>query len=317
MPTEPSSTSDLLTGLADAARAALDGVAPSVVRIGRGGGRGCGVVVADGQVATNAHNLRDRTTTVTFADGRQVQGEVAGVDVDGDLAVLHVDTAGAPAVEFSDGPATGDVVFAVTQAAAGGPRVSFGLVSGTQRAFRGPRGRRIKGSIEHSAPLPRGSSGSPIVDAGGRVVGLSTHRIGDGFYLALPTDERLRERVGGLAEGHSRRRLVLGVGLAPAAVARRLQRSLGLPVRDGVLVRAVEDASPAAQAGLAEGDLIVGAGGQPIADVDDLFDALERAAAAGDGAIELELLVVRGAEERTVTVTFEAEPSAGAEPAEG
>jgi S1-C subfamily serine protease len=100
---------------------------------------------------------------------------------------------------------------------------------------------------------------------------------------------------------------VLGVGLAPAAVARRLQRSLGLPVRDGVLVRAVEEASPAAAAGLTEGDLIVGAAGDAIADVDDLFDALDRAASAGPGAITLELLVVRGAEERTVTVTFDAE----------
>jgi serine protease Do len=317
MPTDPTATPDLLAQLGGAARSALDTVAPSVVRIGRAGGRGCGVVVADGLVATNAHNLRDRTTTVTFADGRAVQAEITGVDVDGDLAVLRVDTAGAPAVEFGDGPETGDVVFAVTQAAAGGPRVSFGLVSGTQRAFRGPRGRRITGSIEHSAPLPRGSSGSPLVDAGGRVIGLSTHRIGDGFYLALPTDARLREQVDGLAAGHTRRRLVLGVGLAPAAVARRLQRSLGLPVRDGVLVRAVEEGSPAAHAGLTEGDLIVGAADQAIADVDDLFDALDRAGSAGPGAVTLELRVVRGADERTVTVTFEAEDPDGAGDGDG
>src|SRR5215204_4189727 len=75
--------------------------APSVVRIGRHGGRGCGVVVGDGLVLTNAHNLRDRTTQVTFADGRAAQGRAAGVDLDGDLTVLQVDTGGAPAVTWA------------------------------------------------------------------------------------------------------------------------------------------------------------------------------------------------------------------------
>ena len=293
-----------LDALSESARAAADQVAPSVVRIGRDGGRGCGIVVADGLVVTNAHNLRDRTTSVTFADGRQAQAEVAGLDVDGDVAVLKVDTAGTAAAPVGGSVETGDVVFAVARAAAGGPRVSFGLVSGTQRAFRGPRGRRIRGSIEHTSPLPRGSSGSPLVSAGGQVVGLSTHRIGDGFYLAIPTDDELRSRIDDLAEGRSRQRLVLGVGLAPASVARRLQHSVGLPERDGVLVRHVDGGSPAEAAGITEGDLIVAAGGSPVADVDDLHDALDRV--AGDDAATLELTVVRGSEERTVVVTFAA-----------
>ena len=138
------------------------------------------------------------------------------------------------------------------------------------------------------------------VDTSGRVVGLSTHRIGDGFYLALPADEDLRSRIDGLASGGDRRRVVLGVGLAPAGVARRLQRSVGLPVRDGLLVRGVEDGSPAAAAGLAEGDLLVAAGGQPLVEVDDLYDLLDATAPGGT----LELTVLRGTEERTVTVTF-------------
>jgi serine protease Do len=288
--------------LSEAARSAADRTGPSVVRIGRHGGRGCGLVVGPGVVATNAHNLRDRTTSVTFADGRQAQAEVLGADVEGDLAVLRVDTGEVPAAELGGEVATGDVVFAVALAAGGGPRVSFGMVSGTERPFRGPRGRRIKGSIEHTAPLPRGSSGSPVVDAEGRVVGLSTHRVGEGFYLALPADAELRARIDELAAGVRRSRPVLGVGLASADVARRLQRSVGLPVRDGVLVRGVEDGSPAAAAGLAEGDLLVAAGGRPVADVDDLHDALDAAA----GQDELALTVVRGTEERTVVVRFAA-----------
>jgi len=293
--------SETLADLAIAARAAADGVGPSVVRVGRGGGRGCGVVLADGLVATNAHNLRDRTTTVTFADGREAQGEVAAADVDGDLAVLRVDTGDAPAVALdADGVAAGDVVFAVARSAAGGTRVSFGIVSATERAFRGPRGRRIRGSLEHTAPLPRGSSGSPVVSASGAVVGLSTHRLGDGFYLALPADDDLRARLDALASGKERRRPTLGVGLAPSGVARKLRRSVGLPDHDGLLVRGVEDDSPAEAAGLAEGDLLIAVAGRPLTTVDDLYDALE--AAEPGSSIELEVL--RGTEQRTVTVSF-------------
>ena len=303
----------ILSELTDSARSAAEGVGPSVVRIGRGGGRGCGIVLGDGLVATNAHNLRDRTTTVTFADARESQGEVIAADHDGDLAVLRVDTNGAPAVSWGGPAAVGDVVFAVARSGAGGTRVSFGIVSATERAFRGPRGRRIKGSLEHTAPLPRGSSGSPVIAVDGTVVGLSTHRIGDGFYLALPADEDLRARLDALAAGTARRRPLLGIGLAPAHVARALRRSVGLSDREGLLVRGVEEGSPAAEAGLAEGDLLVRAGDRELRAVDDLFDALDGVADGGS----LDVGVVRGDEERTVTVRFPTEAAEGAEPPAG
>src|ERR687885_1526 len=79
--------------------------------------------------------------------------------------------------------------------------LAFGLVSAVGRAFRGPRGRRIAGSIEHSAPLPRGASGGPVVDAAGRLVGIDTNRLGDGFYLAIRADASLRQRVEALGRG--------------------------------------------------------------------------------------------------------------------
>ena len=86
----------VLDELEQAVGRVADRVGPSVVGIGRGRGRGSGVVVADGRVVTNAHNLRGDEVTVAFADGRSVVGNVAGVDVDGDLAVISVDTGGAP-----------------------------------------------------------------------------------------------------------------------------------------------------------------------------------------------------------------------------
>jgi S1-C subfamily serine protease len=282
--------------------AAAEATAPSIVGIGRHA-RGSGVVIADGQVLTNAHNLRGQTVTVRFADGRAAQGDVAGVDPEGDLAVIRVDTTGATPIAWSDGQATGGTlkigspVFGAAATAGGGVRVTFGLVSSVSRSFRGPGGRRIAGSVEHTAPMAPGSSGGAIVDEGGRLLGLNTNRIGEGFYLALPADAALRARVESLGRGESASRLRLGVAIAPGHVARRLRRSVGLPDRAGILVRGVEDGSLASAAGIEAGDLIVSAGGRPIADADDLFDAL------GSVTPPFELALVRGAEERTVTVT--------------
>ena len=127
---------------------------PSVVGIGSRL-RGSGVVVADGRVLTNAHNIRGDEVTVTFAGGRSTRGQVAGVDVDGDLAVINVDTAGAKPVAWGAGDSlgVGAVVFGAAASPGGSVRVTFGTVSAVARAFRGPGGRRIAGSVEHTAPL--------------------------------------------------------------------------------------------------------------------------------------------------------------------
>jgi serine protease Do len=288
--------------LEDAVRAVGERVGPSVVRIGRGWGRGNGVVVNEGFVLTNAHNLRGAEATVTFADGRTATGSVAGADLEGDLAVLRVDTAGAPAIawESSTTVEPNSVVFTVALTGDGGRRVTFGTVTADGREFRGPRGWRITGSVEHTAPLGRGSSGSPIVDADGRFLGLNTNRLGDGFYLALPADGALKTRVDALVRGESPVRPRLGVGLAPARAARAMRRAVGLPERDGLLVRAVEDDSVADRAGIRQGDLLVEAGGRPLSTADDLHSALE-----GLGADDtLALKVVRGTDELDVRVSF-------------
>jgi serine protease Do len=271
-------------------------VGPAVVGIGQRQ-RGSGVIVADGRVVTNAHNLRGGETTVRFADGRTATGRVAGVDWDGDLAVVEVDTGGATPLSYGDGqPAVGAAVFGAAATPSGAPRVTVGFVSSVERAFRGPGGRRIAGSIEHTAPLASGSSGGAVVDAGGRLVGLNTNRVGEGFYLALPADATFQERIEALARGEAPSRPRLGIAVAPSAIAIRMRQSVGLPAREGLLVRGVEDGSLAAKAGILEGDLIVEVGGQAVSEVDALYELL--------GKVELpfEVKLVRGTEERTVSV---------------
>lgn len=300
----PTTASSVHTAFTEAARTILGATGPAVVRIGRQGGRGCGVVVAPGAVLTNAHNLRDRTTEVTFADGRAAQATVLGVDGDGDLVVLEVDTGDVAPVAWADGPAeAGALVYALARTADGGTRITIGLVSSVDGTIRGPRGRRIRGTVEHTAPLGKGSSGGPIVDAAGRLVGLNTARLGQGFTAALPADAELRERVDALLRGEAPHRRRLGLGLAPAEVSARLRASVGLPDRPGLLVRSVDPDGAAAAAGVQVGDLVSAAAGTPITAVDDLHAALD---AAGE---TLELQLVRGTEDLAATITFAA-PSA-------
>jgi S1-C subfamily serine protease len=294
----------LLEELETAVQGAAERVGPAVVGLGRGWGVGSGVVIGPGRVLTNAHNLRHDETTVTFQDGRQAQGRVAGSDSDLDVAVIEVDTGEIEPVSWSGGdgaqPTIGRAVLALGNPGGRGLRVTPGFISSTARSFRGPRGRRISGAIEHTAPLPRGSSGGPLIDQAGRLLGINSIRVDGGLILAIAADTGLRERVEALGRGEAPKRVRLGVAIAPPRVARRLRRAVGLPERDGVLVRAVEDGSPAQRAGIERGDLIVAAGGRELARVDTLYEALDGARAAG----RLELTVVRGTEERTISVEF-------------
>ncbi|HEX2193979.1 MAG TPA: S1C family serine protease [Candidatus Limnocylindria bacterium] len=273
----------------------------STVGIGNRWRGGSGVVVEPGKVLTNAHNLHGDEVRVFFADGREADGKVLGADADGDLAVIGTDTGDAAAIEWGDGSALGigSPVVAIGNPAGQGVRVTLGFVSGVGREFRGPRGRRVAGAVEHTAPLLPGSSGGPIVDGAGRLLGINTNRLGKGFYQAIAASAALRERVAALSRGEAPKRRYLGVGLAPAHVARRLRRAVGLDERDGLLVREVEDGSPAARAGIAEGDLIIAAGDRSVTTADDLFEALGSAAADAD----LEVTVLRGTDERTVTIS--------------
>lgn len=284
---------------------AAERVGPSVVGLGRGWGLGTGVVIAEGQVLTNAHNLRRDEVAVSFADGRRETGEVAGVDRDLDLAVLSVDTGDAPAIAWEpDGaPGIGTPVIALANPGGRGLRATLGFVSSEGRSFRGPRGRRVRGAVEHTASLPRGSSGGPLVSAGGNLLGVNSIRLDGGLILAVPATAAVKERALQLARGEAPSPHRLGVAVAPPRVARRLRRAVGLPEREGLLVREVEDDSPAAGAGIERGDLIVAAGASDIDGVDALYSALDAVPAAGG---ELELTIVRGTEERAVTVTFAA-----------
>lgn len=209
------------------------------------------------------------------------------------LALLEVPTGALTPVRFAPTvPELGATVFALGDPGTG-LRVTDGRISAEPLEIRSATGGALA-ALEHTAPLPRGTGGGPLLDSDGALIGVNVLRGDPGFILALsltvvqPSIERM------LAGG--RRGARLGVAVAPPHVAARLRRAVGLAERDGVLVRDVEPGSLAEAAGVRTGDLLVRLGGSELAAVPDLLDALET---AGPGT-PLELL--RGAEELTVSL---------------
>jgi S1-C subfamily serine protease len=294
---------NVLSELQTATASVAERVGASTAGIRAGWRTASGVIIAPGRVLTCAHGIRTDEVTVTLPDGGAVPGRLAGVDAAGDLAVVAADTGEAPAIEWSAAaPALGTAVFAVARLGDGGLRVTQGAVSALGRSFRGPRGRRIAGSIEHTAAVARGSAGGPLVDADGRLLGLSSIRLDGGLVLAIAADPDLAARAEALGRGEAPARRSLGVAVVSSRAARRMRRAVGLGDRDGLLVREVAADGPAAAAGVEPGDLIVTAGGSAVASVDDLYAVLD---AHSGGPLPVGL--VRGEAERTVDVALEGE----------
>jgi serine protease Do len=273
----------------------------AVVGIGRGWRFGSGTVIGHHRVLTAAHHVRSEGITVSFGEERTTTGELVGVDRDLGLALLEVDTGEIEPLAWAPADAEvgiGTAVVALANPGGRGLRASLGFVAAADRGFRGPRGRRVSGAIEHTATLPRGSAGGPLLDADGRLLGVNALRLEGGLIIALGPGSGLREAAERLGRGEQAERPFLGVAVASVHASRRMRRAVGLPERDGLLVRGVEESSPAAGAGIEAGDLIVGVGGAPVEGIDALHRALD--AGAPDGG--LTLTVVRGTEERQVQV---------------
>lgn len=298
----------MLTDVQEIVQRVVEVAGPGTVGIGTRWGRGSGLVIAPGRVLTNAHNAPGGEVDVLFGDGRSVTGPVVATDVDAELAVVEVDTGEVePLQPGGRTPGLGAPVIALANPGGRGVHATVGLVSATGRAFRGPRGRRLDGAVEHTAPLVRGASGGPLLDTDGRLVAINTHRLDGGLYLALPADGDLRAAAERLERGVAAPRPRLGIAVAPAEAARRLRSAVGLEERDGLLVREVAPGGPAADAGLQRGDLIVAADGRPVTSVDDLHESLEE----HDVTAPLTLGIVRGSDERELPVSLDRDGEGG------
>jgi serine protease Do len=277
------------------------GVGRAVIGLQSGSRGGSGVIVAPGVAVTIARNVRRDELTVRLG-GRDLAARVIGTDPTVDLAVLKLEGSDLPepaAWATGDGVTIGSEVYAVADPAGRGLRVTSGAVSSAPSVLRGPSGRLIEGVIEHTAPLPRGSGGGPLVDSDGRILGLNAIRRDEGLIVAWPAAV-LRERAVALASGRTTAPPRLGVALVSARRTRRLRAAVGLEPIDGLLVRGVEAGSPADQAGILRGDVIVAVNDAPVSDPDPLYAALDDATGR-----DLALKVVRGSTELILTTRLE------------
>jgi S1-C subfamily serine protease len=137
-----------------------------------------------------------------------------------------------------------------------------------------------------------------VLDRDGHVVGVNTNRVQEGFYQAIGASTELTKRIDSLSKGDAPARHRLGTAIAPPHVTNRLRAAAGLPEVTGLLVRGVEEASPAERAGLLRGDVLLQAGGKELTSVDALYEALDL---EGD---TLEFRIARATEELTITVSF-------------
>jgi serine protease Do len=277
-------------------------------------GQGSGIVYGDDLVVTNAHVVdlgEDPDVALTFADGSRAEAEVIATDERTDVAVLRVLDAGdLPVAEFTEAlPRVGDLAVALGSPLGLENTVTSGVVSGLDRAIPGAVEAGIpalSGLIQTDAALSPGSSGGALIDADGRVIGMNVafippqlRAVSIGFAIPAALVVDVVEQL--LADGEVRHAF-LGVQLAP--LTGPLREQLGIEVEQGALGLGVGEGTPAEDAGIEGGDVILGIDGEPVRDLGDLTARL-RAYVPGD---EVEVAVQRDGEERAITVALGERP---------
>ena len=260
-----------------------ESMGPAVVNLraaaGDGGRRPSGsgsgfLFTPDGFLLTNHHVVRGLSRLrVRLNDGREVSGHVVGADPWTDIAVVQADASGLPHAEFGEsvGLRVGQLVVAIGSPFGFDSTVTAGVVSALGRTLRSITGHLVDNVIQTDAALNPGNSGGPLLDSRGRVIGINTAIIqsAQGICFAIPIT--MAKRIVPQLMQHGRVvRGYLGLHGRDVPVARPLARLFALDQDSGVEVVGLEPEGPAAQAGMAEGDLIVALGEQAITSVDDL-----------------------------------------------
>jgi len=298
-------------------RSSLAGIArgmqPAVVSIKTSVGEGSGVVIsADGYIVTNNHVVADATgnaVEVTFNSGRILPAKIVGTDPKTDLAVVKTDTTGLTFASFGDSDAVqvGDTVLAIGSPLGLQGSVTAGIVSALHRTitvggeqqsqFQAPSATTTIGdAIQTDAPINPGNSGGALVDTNGKVIGInsaiatqgSSGNIGVGFAISANKAKSVSDQ---LIKGGKVSHPYLGI-------------SLGEAQNGGAQVQSVASGSPAASAGIKEGDVIVKVGDRTIATSEDLVGAIQ----SSSPGTKMDLTVVRNGSQSTVTATIGDQP---------
>ncbi len=255
-------------------------------------GNGSGVIwTSDGIIVTNAHVARSSALRVQLWDGRELQAEVMSRDPLRDLALLHIYGEDLPAARPADSSRVrpGELAIAI-----GNPMGFVGaLTTGMIHAVGSLRGLGTQSWVQSSVRLAPGNSGGPLADAQGRVIGINT-MVTRRLALAVPSNAVRQFLIAGASDGW------LGVSVHPVRVPRRDRNWFGLMLLE------VESGSPAEQASLLPGDILLGVEDRSFASLEDLTQAIE-----GSGPRVLRMEFLRGDYARVRRVTVQLGATAG------
>lgn len=256
----------------------------------------------DGFILTNSHVVHNAATiNVTLVDGQRYEATLVGDDPDTDLAVISIHAPNLAAAPLGNSQLirVGQIVIAVGNPYGFQCSVTAGVVSALGRSLRSRTGRLIDSVIQTDAALNPGNSGGPLVTSRGEVIGVNTAMImpAQGLCFAIAIDTAKFIAAALIKEGRVRRSSI-GVGGQNVPLHRRMVRFYNLPVESGVRIVQIEPDSPARQAGLREGDIIIGFGGIAVPGIDDLHRLLTHDVAGSSMPIQF----IRGTEKITLFV---------------
>jgi len=273
--------------------------------------RGTGIFIdRSGYIVTNNHVVEGyRSLSVILANGESRDARLVGTDAFSDLAVLKIDGDNYPTVEFGDSDALqpGQVVIAIGSALGDFRNtVTVGVVSAVGRSLETDRGYNMEGLIQTDAAINKGNSGGPLINSQGQVIGINTLIAGrstttdvvaEGLGFAIPSNT-VREVTRQLIRTGKVIRPYLGV--SSQMVTPSIASYYDLPVNTGVLITRVLPGTPASQAGLMAGDIILKINDEPINEQNPFLNVLMRHK-VGE---RVRLLINRGGREITLEVTL-------------
>ncbi|MFL9866601.1 trypsin-like peptidase domain-containing protein [Paraburkholderia fungorum] len=259
-----------------------------------------GVIWRRGIVVTAAHTLRHEDgIKVTLADNRAVAAVLAGQDTGTDLAVLKLDDVDIDPVESGDARSlkAGHLVVAVARADGLGASADFGVVGAVGGSWRTWRGGQLDAFVRLDGGLRPGFSGAALADMRGHVMGICTSALARGAGILIPaaTVTSVAEEL--LAKGHVSRGY-LGVGTQPVNLSEAWIKKMNLSSARGLLIVSLAANSPADQAGVLIGDVLIETDGEPCRDIEDLHAALS----SGQIGQPLKIVLIRGGERHECVV---------------
>lgn len=266
---------NVLTSLSDAMVQAVAAVGEYTVEVdARRGGSASGIVFQPDMVLTASHAVERDEAQISLPDGSPVQAHLAGRDPGTDLCVLRLDGAVSALPARALGEAqVGQIVLALGRPGKEGIQASLGVVGAVGGPLRTGRGGLLERFIRTDAiPYP-GFSGGPLIDGGGRIVGVNTSGFAPGASLAIPAEHAWK--IGQTLSQFGRiRRGYLGVRSQAVELPPDSESVLGRRQLNGLLLVGIERGQPAEQAGLMVGDILVGLNGRAVEDHDALLETL-------------------------------------------